>query len=313
MHVIAPCRLHFGLFSFGQPNRRQFGGVGMMLSEPALRLRFLKSDEFEVVGPLRDRLTDYVTSWTAWHDIEEPPAYQIIVESAPRLHVGLGVGTQLGLSVAAALAELTGRSRDDAPSLAGSVGRGQRSAVGTFGFFQGGLIAESGKHAGESLSSLADRVPFPETWRIVLITPRGSAGLHGRFERQAFADLDPVPLEVTEQLELQAFERIVPAARQERFDDFCQGIYEFGRLAGSCFASIQGGPYNGPKLQAVVDTLRSMGHEGIGQSSWGPTIYAMARDADAAQQLTRDLRGVSTFDDCDIAISAASNCGAQIR
>ena len=49
--------------------------------------------------------------------------------------------------------------------LAQSVGRGLRSAVGTYGFVHGGMIAERGKLPGEVISPLDARVVLPEDWR----------------------------------------------------------------------------------------------------------------------------------------------------
>ncbi len=34
VHVRTPCRLHFGMFSFGHANSAQFGGVGAMIEPP---------------------------------------------------------------------------------------------------------------------------------------------------------------------------------------------------------------------------------------------------------------------------------------
>ena len=38
VRIIAPSRLHFGLWSLGGDGTRRFGGVGAMVQQPALRL-----------------------------------------------------------------------------------------------------------------------------------------------------------------------------------------------------------------------------------------------------------------------------------
>ncbi len=38
IRVTTPSRLHFGMFSFGRAETRQFGGVGAMISAPGIRL-----------------------------------------------------------------------------------------------------------------------------------------------------------------------------------------------------------------------------------------------------------------------------------
>ena len=48
VHVRAPCRLHFGMFSFGHADRPQFGGVGVMIDPPAVELTFIPAARFNV-------------------------------------------------------------------------------------------------------------------------------------------------------------------------------------------------------------------------------------------------------------------------
>ena len=63
--------------------------------------------------------------------------------------------------------------------LAELVGRGERSAIGTHGFAQGGLLVEGGKAAGESVSPLVSRLELPADWALVLLIDRGQRGLSG--------------------------------------------------------------------------------------------------------------------------------------
>ena len=48
--VTAPSRLHFGMFSFGRSDIRQFGGVGVMVEQPALRLTIEPARSLQVRG-----------------------------------------------------------------------------------------------------------------------------------------------------------------------------------------------------------------------------------------------------------------------
>ncbi len=38
VRVVAPSRLHFGLLSFGHRAGRRYGGIGLMIDRPAVRL-----------------------------------------------------------------------------------------------------------------------------------------------------------------------------------------------------------------------------------------------------------------------------------
>ena len=261
VEVVAPSRLHFGLLSFGQPAGRQFGGAGLMIDAPALRLRIRGSDRFETSGPLAPRVRDVAQRFARYHELSAPPACHVEVLEAPPQHVGLGSGTQLAMAVAAGLA--TWRSDDWEPSpdnlldLVTVAGRAARSAIGTYGFVLGGLIRESGKLACETLAPLEERVEVPADWRFVLVLPRHEPGLSGDEERQAFDHLPPVPLETTEHLRRELNDHLFPAARAGDFTRFGESLYRYGHTAGECFAARQGGPFASQRLAALVETIRS--------------------------------------------------------
>ena len=50
VEVVAPSRIHFGLLSFGNPAIRRYGGVGVMLERPAVRVRITAAGAFTVSG-----------------------------------------------------------------------------------------------------------------------------------------------------------------------------------------------------------------------------------------------------------------------
>ncbi len=218
----------------------------------------------------------------------------------------------MALAVAAALNGLFDHKCESPEELALSVGRGLRSAVGTHGFFAGGLIAEQGKLPTESVSSLVERVALPTEWRFVLIAPTQQIGLHGRNEQSAFDALPPVPAATTENLTAIMNDRIVPTAKARDFINFSDAVYDFGFLAGSCFESIQGSAYNGATLTELVKRLRAHGVRGVGQSSWGATIFAMCEDESSAQQLVQDMRAAGWCADGETVIAKPNNCGATV-
>jgi beta-RFAP synthase len=317
--VTAPSRLHFGLYGFGHVAARQFGGIGAMVESPSLRLTASASDQFSASGPLAERVSAFVQRWTEFSRAAgmlrasgELPQAAIEVLTAPAEHSGLGVGTQLGLSVAAALNGLYDLPPVTPAELAQSVGRAQRSAVGTYGFMHGGLIAERGKFPSEMVSPLDARVALPDAWRFVLVTPRITTGLAGQAEIQAFEQLPPVPRATTDELVRLAREELLPAALQGEFVRFSAALDRYCHVAGLCFAAIQGGAYNGPELARLVEIMRSCGASGIGQSSWGPTLFAVFPDNDAATQFVASLRAAALGRDSDIFSTPPNNVGARI-
>jgi beta-RFAP synthase len=239
------------------------------------------------------------------------PPCRIEVTASPPEHVGLGVGTQLGLSVAAGLAAFVDRPQRSPLDLAASVGRGKRSAVGTYGFAHGGLIVERGKLPDEPLAPLDFRAEVPPDWRFVLIRPRARSGLSGAAEQHAFDRLPPVPADVTQRLIEELRLELIPAISQGDFRRLSESLYRFGTTAGNCFAARQGGPFNGPELTQLVERIRSLGVVGVGQSSWGPTLFALLSDSQQAAAFTDELQRQSR-EPLDIVVTPPSNSGALV-
>jgi predicted sugar kinase len=183
--------------------------------------------------------------------------------------------------------------------------------VGTYGFFQGGLIAELGKLPHETLSPLDRRIALPSSWRFVLICPRQGEGLCGPAEGDAFARLPPVAEDTARQLRSELQERLIPAAAGGDFEAFGESVYRFGHRAGLCYAPLQGGAYNGERLSELVDLIRRCGVAGVGQSSWGPTVFAVCREADQAEKLVAELTRRAAIADSEVWISATNNRGAE--
>ena len=137
VRIWTPSRLHFGLL--GLPWRRsvagssrgariparRFGGVGMMVERPDLRIATTDAATWTAEGPLADRALAFARRFSESIRLEQPdaklPPQTVVVEEAPSEHVGLGVGTQLGLAVARALALAWGYDFDAVELARGSV------------------------------------------------------------------------------------------------------------------------------------------------------------------------------------------------
>lgn len=329
VYVRAPCRLHFGMFSFGHPNQRQFGGVGLMIDPPAVEVEIEPAARFQVNGALADRAQQFAESAAAAWQLPSLPRCQIAVQ-APSDHVGLGVGTQLGLAIAAGLRRWLRLPELPIEALASAVGRSKRSAVGTYGFQQGGLIVDAGfvglapttiaprqtvtqAIVGEAPTRLRRRLDIPREWRLVLVRPEHERGFAGAMESEAFARLPPVSEHITRQLWRIAEEEMLPAAQRADCNAFGDAVYRFGRLAGECFTAVQGGPFASAKIARLVDAIRDRRVDGVGQSSWGPTVFAICCSQVEADALSEWLRELLAPAKHEITISNPNNDGAVIR
>jgi beta-ribofuranosylaminobenzene 5'-phosphate synthase len=298
------------MFSFGHDDRLQFGGVGVMIEPPAIEVTITPSPRFTVRGVLPERIVKFVRTLIEQWQLGAEPACEIDVQ-APCNHTGLGVGTQLALAVGAGLQHYLGRPPVSIPELAIMLKRGARSSIGTIGFEHGGLIFDGGHHAGEQLSPFM-RQDLSIDWRFVLICRRGHQGLTGDLEASAFASLPPVPESVTAELVRIAYREIALAAAWKDCAAFGDAVYRFGRLAGECFAPAQGGPYASADIEELVEAIRDHGVPGVGQSSWGPTVFAVAADEKQAQSLAQWITERFAAKNYDITIAAPNNTGAQL-
>jgi beta-RFAP synthase len=220
---------------------------------------------------------------------------QVLVERCPAEHTGLGVGTQLGMAVARAIAAEVGLSELSATELAARVGRGDRSAIGVHGFDRGGLIVEPGKLLDEPLSPLLTRVFLPDEWRVVVFSPPISERWSGSQEQQAFARAGEVarPPGLTDTLCRIVLLGMLPAAIAGDLAGFGEAVHEFNRRSGEPFATAQGGAYAGASVAQTITAVRKLGVRGVGQSSWGPSVFAVVGSTDEATWLVKALAGTA--------------------
>lgn len=281
-----------------------------MLKSPGVVISMRPGDKLSATGPHQDRAIQFARLWAEFHDESVEPTVQITVESAPPQHVGLGVGTQLGLAVAVGLNALTGAPVGGAVDLALSVGRGKRSAVGVYGFLDGGFVVERGKKTTEPLSPLDCQVDLPDEWRFVLVRPNAPAGVSGESEQQVFQNMAQVePTTPADDLRDVLRNRLTPAAVRGDVEAFGAAVSEYGRLSGRMFSHVQGGDYNGPVLHAWVDRLHDAGALGVGQSSWGPTLYALMANQSSAEKL---VNAIQSNELAECLISGVENSGAAV-
>jgi len=69
---------------------------------------------------------------------------------------------------------------------------------------------------------------------------------------------------------------LVPAVVEHDLVSFGNAVSELQEHVGKHFAPAQGGSYARLAVERVVRHLENEGLSGVGQSSWGPTIYAFS-------------------------------------
>lgn len=319
-------RLHFGPLASGALAGRCFGGIGMMVAEPAIAFRVVEHSVERYVGctpetserirTLRVAFEGPVTGQRK-HDRQEayptgsPLSWEF--DTPPVEHAGFGTGTQLSLAVASVLARREPAPWPTVTEIAPHCGRGGRSAIGLHGFAQGGFLVDAGQAGRGTLGELAVRLPVPDAWRVVILRPGDSAqGLHGARELAAFEALAPMPPALTDRLCRLTLMEILPALQASDCHAFGAAVAEYGRVIGSYFAPVQGDVFADPRVRELDRLWPELGQRLV-QSSWGPAVVTFAPTEVAALILRQEIMQRSGSDQWHIDVVSPLNEGATIR
>ncbi|HYD65594.1 beta-ribofuranosylaminobenzene 5'-phosphate synthase family protein [Azospirillum sp.] len=284
--VTAPARLHLGFLDMNGGLGRRFGSLGLTLEGLATTIRARPAAPhtggLRTSGPSAERALK--AARTLCDRFGWPACAELSVEEAIPEHVGLGSGTQMGLAVGTALSHLYGRPMP-VRAVAAELERGARSGIGIGAFEAGGVILDGGRGTGEAPPPIVARLPFPDSWRVLLILHRDGQGLHGSAETQAFTALPPFPAERAGHLCRLMVMAALPALAEGDADGFGRAVGELQRAVGDHFAPVQGGRFTSPEVADALSWLEAQGIPGIGQSSWGPTGFAIVGDPARAESL----------------------------
>jgi beta-ribofuranosylaminobenzene 5'-phosphate synthase len=318
--VEAGARIHLGFLDLNGGCGRRFGSIGVSLERPQCTVEAEPACAGAMegtAGPVESILEHLGT------DLGDVPVRVRLLETIPT-HAGFGSGTQLALAVALAATRAAGRAvpiRD----LARRLRRGQRSGIGIAAFERGGLAIDAGHPVGDDGEAMLEAIdgpepppvifqhPLPDDWHFVLATPRAAPGLAGLTEQRAFQDLPPMdPARVGRICRLTLMQ-VAPAVVTGDIRAFGTAITEIQDLVGEYFAPCQGGRFASRTGCEVTELALARGAHGVGQSSWGPTVFALVENEARARTLADSVR--TAFGDrlAWIDVSRARNRGASCR
>ena len=316
--VTATARLHFGFGNLSLAHERLYGGIGVSLAEPRVAVDATPAEDVVCEDEAFERL---VRQAVVLLDVE---GAQVTVSEAFDRHVGLGSGTQFALATLVAIAEAHDKEIDPR-ALAPDVGRGGRSGVGVATFEGGGFVVDAGhpterftadrpKDGTWTVPAVAAHHDVPEDWRFVLAVPDVEAGRSGDEEdasmRAVVREAEP---SIAAEVGTLVLHRLLPALVEGDRPAFGSAVAELGRLNGVWYAEEQGGLYR-PPIGALVDELSERSAvDGVGQSSWGPTVYGVTdvERAAAAAAAARDAMDAAGLDG-DVTVAEPRNEGATL-
>jgi beta-RFAP synthase len=303
LSIESPARLHFGLMEVCSGQDRLFGGLGAMIAFPSTRLSLevFPSDEYpsawsysiEAEEPWRSRIESVVRRWKHSRAEARMPGFSIRLENQPRMHAGLGSGTQVACATLSLLnnwygsRSVAGKANVSVDEMSQITQRGKRSFVGLAGHQSGGLIVDHGLSI-EGGARQVDRHEVPDAWYVVLAKPIATATISGVVENDYFGQ-SQAPNPHRESMWNRIQSEIVPAIQQGDLNRFGSALYEYGRDAGRVFARVQGGIYRDQVVASLIDWIRAQGVNATGQTSWGPTVYAIVANQSSAEELVQRL------------------------
>ncbi len=310
LFVKTAARLHMGFFDLSGQLGRRFGSLGLGLNAPSTLIELAVGNH--VFGETIE--ADYVrkskSTILAYAQIKQDVSIKVH-EEIPR-HFGLGSGTQMALAVGAGINQLF--KLDLSPvKIASIIGRGMRSGIGVGTFVHGGLVLDGGRGAHTKVPPIIAQHRFPSSWRIILIFDHAHVGVHGVEEADAFAVLENADLQATEKISHQILMQALPALHDGDLDAFGKAIAALQAYTGDYFSPVQGGRYASALVTKVLHFLSEEGVACVGQSSWGPTGFAVVESEDAAEQYLVQLKSVFKEQQLAWLVCSANNTGASIN
>lgn len=310
VHVETGARLHFGFLDLNGSLGRIFGGIGVGINEPKVVLDVSLNDILAGEGPDVERALQYAEKFLSFFGIQGGVAIKII-SSIPS-HVGLGSGTRLALAVGRALSVLFGIDVS-VKDLAGIMGRSKRSSVGTVTFERGGFVLDGGhkRWGGTGFPPLLFHSLLPREWAFVVAIPLFLEGISGAEEDEKFRSLS-IHEELSSNICRITLMKLLPSIVEKEICGFGEAVTGIQDLIGRCFSKAQGGNFNSQLSEDMALCMKKEGAVGIGQSSWGPTVYGITEDHGTARVICAKLK--DTFGDGSlIFVTSCAQEGASVE
>lgn len=279
MIVKTPSRLHMGIIDLSRTFLRQYGALGMTIKGGFTIEVMQKGDELQLQARDRDIQQIRKVHKRLKKELDIPSGFKVNIKEDIERHVGLGSTTQLSLGTAAAMVKSAGIDLS-VEEIALTIGRARYSAIGTYGFKKGGFILEGGKIEEDDLPPLSLRSAVPDHWRFVIVCSQDLEGYDEKEERPIMENLEvdsKFPAKISHHIVM----GLLPALKTGDIQEFGSHLTKIQKLVGRSFSQHQGGIFH-PAVSGVIKKLKKLTY-GVGQSSWGPTVYGLTTKDKAAK------------------------------
>lgn len=324
--IKTPSRVHMSLIDMNGGFGRLDGSVGLALTDGGIHLRAKKADAVIIT----ERFESDCERISVSHDdselaakiagivrplLPENEGIELEFLSPVRPHVGLGSGTQISLSVAAAVNDLYGLGKS-VRELAQITRRGGTSGVGVLAFEYGGFIVDCGHKAADkngffpssgSTAPPADlllRKDFPDWDVIVAIPPK--IGINGEDEKNFFQSVCPVPIEEVREVSHIILMQMIPSLIEQDIEEFGNAVNSLQKIGFKKHeVAVQSA-----EAKSTMEILLQNGIHGAGISSFGPATYGFSNDRKHSEEVKEILLEKMPLGS-EVLITKANNTGAE--
>ncbi|MDR2944585.1 MAG: beta-ribofuranosylaminobenzene 5'-phosphate synthase [Methanosarcinales archaeon] len=317
-----PSRIHMGLIDMNGGFGRLDGSVGLALADGGLSLRAQKAETVIVTGqdetgqavPCRPEFSVQIADIIS-PLLPENEGVEFEFLSPVRQHIGLGSGTQIALSAAAAVNSLYNLGKS-VKELAQITHRGGTSGIGVLAFEHGGFIVDSGHKTADkngflpssrSTAPPADlllRLDFPD-WDIVVAVPP-KVGINGDAEKHFFQSVCPIPIEEVREVSHIVLMQMIPSLLEQNIEGLGKAVNQLQKT-GFKKHEVAVQP---PEVKSVIGMMLKNGLHGAGISSFGPAVYGFSEDRRHSEELKSALLEKMPAGS-DVLITKANNRGAE--
>jgi len=265
--VKAGYRIHMGFYRFlDEPFI--YGSLGAAIEIPQFTLTVKECDKLsiEASSDYAKELIKHVSDYLGVRDV------CVSLSGYVKHHVGLGSTTRI---VMAALVGITTLKRMDVNviDLAFKLGRGKVSSVGIYSFMYGNLVVDTGFKVSNSSRGYPKPlviIPIPRDWYVVIALPEDRIGLREDEENKILSNVEVFH----DQSDLyKHVVTLMTAAMHKDFKLFSESLRNIQLLTGKYFSKYQGGIFCCDVSYDIIKIMEENGIKGVGQSSWGPTVY----------------------------------------
>lgn len=322
IEIKSPARLHFGQLDLNGDIGRIYGGSGVGIKEPYCKMKFKKSDKIIVKGKkskeVKKTLKKLIDVLKEKELLNKNKGVIVEVENILPFHSGLGSGTQIGLTLAEGINNLYNLDLDKF-KIAELVDRKHsRSAIGFGVFYYGGFIIDGGRITEEKendkyLPPILFKDKIPEDWCFIIILPSlDKEKMAGEKEIKTFKEIEKMDIEICAESSHHLLLGMLPALKEKDIKKFSVHLNKIEDNVADYFSKIQSGRYTSEYAQEIIAFLESNQVLGRGQSSWGPSLYALLPNEKKAKKIKKDIliKFKSKID--KIYITSAANEGAKI-